>query len=324
MLKLNDVYLIEAKDGNLTKVKIGDETYLVFLEGTIVLLPETEIKKQEDTQEETSSKYELGPTIGIVGNTRINKNLYENFLRAVDEGKPNSEIKKIFKQAKPNVKIGTIGTYLSDYKRYNKNPKLYPPVPPNKRKTKYYNERNKKVPITTDASLGQVIGKVGTIYIHKNLFENISKAIDDGLPIKNIEKIIGKAKPSLSESSLNPYFYSYRRFKENPDEYKIKRKYKKRESTKHWTKRPADAILYSKTYGTYVNQTEFDAVRNAIVHVETNYVPTFKTIKNVTQFKEGKLYAIIDAMKEDKKIVKKTVNDEGVYQWIGGETTTDV
>ena len=333
MYKLEDVYLLDAKEGLPTKILIGDLRFIVALEAEpepiielieteTIIEPETkELKRHYKKRKIVSSDELLGPTIGRVGNTRIYKNLYEKISEAIDEGMSSKKIKKIIKKAKPNVKKTTISNYLSCNKMFKKNPNNYQLDYEVKRNIQVGKKKPKAEKLEiTDFSLDKPIGKVGNIYVHENLFKIVSKLMDEGKSRSEVQEIIHQAKPHLVENSLSPYYYGYKTFKENPDAYRIKRKYRKRKQEKQ-DQSTVDKPLHSKTYNTDITQDEFDTVKKAIVHVELNYVPNLRTLKSTTKINDDRLLATLDVMREEKYVNRNFVNDEYVYEWIVEEQT---
>lgn len=63
------------------------------------------------------------------------------------------------------------------------------------------------------------------------------------------------------------------------------------------TRKPKDAVGKDKVYGTYVLQSEIDAVKKAIGHVEQNYLPSTKGIQRITGVDIQRVRATVHFMK---------------------------
>jgi len=170
-------------------------------------------------------------------------------------------------------------------------------IPPNKKKGMTL-EHHKKLGVT-------YIGKCDGMRIIKELVEEL-----DGVFHETKRKhIIRKYYPVASDDSLKRYSITYELFSKNPQPIKRRKK-------RHKKRKPANAVGYSKIYGTWIKPKELVEAKRAMQTVRFGYQPTAKNISKETGLTGQRVRAILDYLMTSNQVIKKSDGLTFVYNLV--------
>jgi len=159
---------------------------------------------------------------------------------------------------------------------------------------------------------GNVLTRLGHNAIHENVLRDFKDAVEHNRSVKSVFK---KYSPKLSRGTIKSYTSLYKRYCREFENTKIITSAKKRRirGKKYKKTPPAGTYGYSKTYQTYIKDTEVGNVMRAIQTVRYNYKPTSENIAQETNMTRSRTLATLSLLQAQDKIGYKTTKLTPIY-----------
>lgn len=178
-------------------------------------------------------------------------------------------------------------------------------------------------PKVGEMNRGEVIAHVGNAPVYRNIANDILSIPDDDFNREALATIIRAYYPTNPASTIKFYVSVYAKFVLDPEKYLEKEQFrstKKRgrpkgnkdtQKKRKRRKRPKGAMIYNKTYATWITNVSYQLVNKALRTYGNK--PTSESIEADTGLSRGQVLAVLQHMKENNKVELVYPDDGEMY-----------